>query len=161
MDEKRHVTMDSPIGRLLLRGTRTSLTAIEFAPKGARRAEHPAGIASKPPFRQAIRQLEAYFRGELRDFDLPLEPRGTEFQRRTWEALRSIPYGETISYAELARRVGNPRAARAVGTANGANPLPIVIPCHRVIGSNGKLAGYGGGLGIKEKLLVLEGALLV
>jgi methylated-DNA-[protein]-cysteine S-methyltransferase len=161
MDDKLYVTMDSPVGRLLLRGNRRSLTAIEFAPKGTRRAEHPPGIASKPPFREAIRQLEAYFRGKLRDFDLPLELEGTEFQKRTWKALQSIPYGKTISYADLARRVGNPRAARAVGTANGANPLPIVIPCHRVIGASGRLAGYGGGLEIKEKLLVLEGALLL
>ena len=106
--------------------------------------------------REAIRQLAAYFAGELEIFDLPLAPEGTPFQLAVWRRLNDIPYGETISYGELARRLGNPKASRAVGLANGANPIPIVIPCHRVIGSNGKLTGYGGGLPIKEKLLALE-----
>ncbi len=106
--------------------------------------------------RDAAVQLEAYFAGELTDFDFPLEPRGTDFQLATWKALLEIPFGETISYAELARRIGKPAAVRAVGAANGANPLPIVIPCHRVIGSDGRLVGYGGGLEIKRFLLALE-----
>jgi methylated-DNA-[protein]-cysteine S-methyltransferase len=105
---------------------------------------------------EAVRQLRAYFAGELQAFDLPLAPQGTPFQLAVWKHLCEIPYGETISYGELARRIGNPNASRAVGLANGSNPIPIVIPCHRVIGSNGKLTGYGGGLPIKDKLLGLE-----
>jgi methylated-DNA-[protein]-cysteine S-methyltransferase len=100
--------------------------------------------------------LRSYFASEREDFDLPLAPEGTPFQLEVWRRLSEIPYGETISYGELARRIGNPQASRAVGLANGSNPIPIVIPCHRVIGSNGKLTGYGGGLPIKEKLLALE-----
>ena len=105
---------------------------------------------------ETIRQLEAYFAGELESFTLPLAPHGTPFQMEVWRRLCDIPYGQTISYGEMARRIGNPKASRAVGLANGSNPIPIVIPCHRVIGSNGKLTGYGGGLPIKEKLLALE-----
>ena len=106
--------------------------------------------------REALRQLRAYFAGDLEGFDLQLAPDGTPFQQKVWKALCKIPYGETISYGELAKRIGNPNASRAVGLANGSNPIPIIIPCHRVIGSNGKLTGYGGGLPIKEKLLALE-----
>jgi methylated-DNA-[protein]-cysteine S-methyltransferase len=105
---------------------------------------------------EPVRQLRAYFAGDLETFDLPLAPAGTPFQLAVWRELCKIPYGKTISYGELARHLGNPNASRAVGLANGANPIPIVIPCHRVIGSNGKLTGYGGGLPIKEKLLALE-----
>jgi methylated-DNA-[protein]-cysteine S-methyltransferase len=105
---------------------------------------------------EAIRQLREYFAGRRNEFELPLAPEGTEFQRTVWNRLREIPYGETISYGELAKRVGNPKASRAVGAANGQNPIPIVIPCHRVIGSNGKLTGFGGGLPVKEALLALE-----
>jgi methylated-DNA-[protein]-cysteine S-methyltransferase len=104
----------------------------------------------------AERQLGEYFAGNRNTFDLPLAAVGTPFQRRVWDALRKIPYGETISYGELARRVGQPTAARAVGLANGKNPISIVVPCHRVIGSSGKLIGYGGGLGRKQTLLALE-----
>jgi methylated-DNA-[protein]-cysteine S-methyltransferase len=100
--------------------------------------------------------LRSYFSGEREEFDLPLAPEGTKFQQEVWRRLCEIQYGQTISYGELARRIGNPQASRAVGLANGSNPIPIVIPCHRVIGSNGKLTGYGGGLPIKEKLLALE-----
>jgi len=107
-------------------------------------------------FNDTISQLDSYFAGGLKQFDLPLAPEGTPFQLKVWQRLCEIPYGETMSYGELARRIGNPNASRAVGLANGANPIPIVIPCHRVIGSNGKLTGYGGGLPIKEKLLALE-----
>ena len=105
---------------------------------------------------EPVRQLEAFFAGQLRDFDLALKPRGTPFQQRVWSSLREIPFGETISYGELARRVGNPAASRAVGLANGSNPIAIVIPCHRVIGSNGKLTGYGGGLDNKRWLIDFE-----
>jgi methylated-DNA-[protein]-cysteine S-methyltransferase len=105
---------------------------------------------------EAVRQLSEYFAGERKEFDFPLAPEGTEFQRAVWKRLQEIPYGQTISYGELARRVGNPKASRAVGAANGKNPIPIVIPCHRVIGADGKLTGFGGGLPIKEALLAIE-----
>ena len=160
MSDTCYAVMDSPVGRLLLRAESEVLTSIEFQRGRAGKREDPAGAARRKPLREAIRQLEAYFRGDLQEFDLDMEAMGTEFQRRTWKALQAIPYGATISYGELARRVGNPKAVRAVGTANGANPLPIVIPCHRVIGSDGKLTGYGGGLEIKQKLLAIERVLL-
>jgi O-6-methylguanine DNA methyltransferase len=104
-----------------------------------------------------VSQLAAYFRGELRDFQVPLAPRGTAFQLRVWAELQRIPYGTTISYGELARRLGDPKLTRAVGAANGANPISILIPCHRVIGADGSLTGYAGGLAIKEALLAREG----
>src|SRR5207248_9897868 len=116
----------------------------------------PAWHEDVEPLRDLSRQLQAYYGGELESCDLPLAPHGTPCQRAVWRRLCEIPYGETISYGERARRLGNPNASRAVGLANGSNPIPIVIPCHRVIGSNGKLTGYGGGLPIKEKLLALE-----
>jgi methylated-DNA-[protein]-cysteine S-methyltransferase len=109
-----------------------------------------------PILRETRRQLDAYFAGELQDFGLPLDLKGTPFQIRVWQALLEIPYGETRSYAEQARVVGSPEAVRAVGAANGRNPIPIVVPCHRVIGSNGKLTGFGGGLPLKRWLLDLE-----
>lgn len=109
-----------------------------------------------PLFKEAARQLAAYFARELTTFDLPLKPQGTEFQMTVWRALQEIPYGTTTSYGELARRIGNPNGSRAVGLANGRNPIPVVIPCHRVIGANGKLVGFGGGLPRKIKLLDLE-----
>ncbi len=116
----------------------------------------------KPALRRAYSaQLGAYFAGELKEFDLPLLLEGTEFQRKVWEALCGIPYGVTTSYGELARRLGEPQASRAVGLANGSNPISIVVPCHRVIGANGSLTGYGGGLERKEWLLKHEGALLL
>ncbi|GKX65747.1 methylated-DNA--[protein]-cysteine S-methyltransferase [Inconstantimicrobium mannanitabidum] len=105
---------------------------------------------------QAIKQLNEYFSGSRNFFDLPLEPEGTEFQKKVWNALKEIPFGETRSYGEIAKKIGNEKAARAVGMANNKNPIMIIIPCHRVIGSNGKLVGYAGGLDIKEKLLNLE-----
>ncbi len=105
---------------------------------------------------RAFEELEEYFQGKRREFDLPLSPEGTEFQRRVWAALREIPYGETRSYSEIAEQVGNPKAVRAVGMANHRNPIAIMIPCHRVIGKNGSLTGYAGGLSLKEKLLKLE-----
>ena len=107
---------------------------------------------------ELARQLRAYFAGSLRCFDLPLDPQGTDFQKRVWRQLEAIPFGETRSYRQIAAAIGAPNAVRAVGAANGANPIPIVIPCHRVIGSGGKLVGYGGGLELKKRLLELEGA---
>ena len=155
--ELLYTTMASPIGDLLLAGNDKNLKYIHFE----------SHAFTPPPEWQAVdtlpyaivEQLAAYFAGDLRDFDLPLDPEGTTFQLEVWAALEEIPYGETISYLELANRIGNPDAVRAVGLANGKNPLSIVVPCHRVIGSDGKLVGYGGGLPIKETLLKLEGAL--
>src|SRR6185437_14116566 len=109
---------------------------------------------------EAIGQLEEYFAGRRRAFDLDLDLRGTDFQRRVWEAVAAVPYGQTRSYADVARAVGNGKAVRAVGAANGANPLPLVIPCHRIIGSGGGLHGYGGGLDVKARLLELEGVII-
>src|SRR5690348_10076292 len=146
--------MDTPVGRLMLASDERGLRRIDFV-NGNTRTD-PAWHENAAALRETIRQVRAYFAGELKEFDVPLAPEGTAFQKNVWRHLCEISYGETISYGELARRIGNPKASRAVGLANGANPIPIVIPCHRVIGSNGKLTGYGGGLPIKEKLLALE-----
>ncbi len=145
----------SPIGTLLLVSDSAGLRQINFVKQEAASLnsewhENPTALS------EPVRQLRAYFAGKLQAFDLPLAPRGTPFQQNVWRELRQIPYGHTLSYGELARRIGNPSASRAVGLANGSNPIPIVIPCHRVIGSNGKLTGYGGGLPIKQNLLALE-----
>lgn len=150
---------ESPVGRLLLTATEATLTGVYFADG----RECPAPDATwrerpgDPVLREATRQLGEYFAGRRRAFDLPLAPAGTPFQLAVWEALRGIPYGETCSYADIARRIGRPKAMRAVGAANGANPISIVVPCHRVIGADGSLTGYGGGLPRKKKLLALEG----
>jgi methylated-DNA-[protein]-cysteine S-methyltransferase len=151
-----YTTMESPVGRLLLAGDERALRQVSFA-DGRRSAGVQVGwLENAGAFAEVIRQLQAYFRGELRTFDLPLAMGGTEFQLRVWSALREIPYGETISYRELAERIGNLKAVRAVGLANGSNPIPIIVPCHRVIGSDGSLTGFGGGLENKRKLLDLE-----
>jgi methylated-DNA-[protein]-cysteine S-methyltransferase len=151
-----YTTIDSPVGNLLMAADAQGLRLVSFA--SSKRAEpvHPEWKEDKTPFAEVIRQLLAYFAGELREFDLPLAPEGTEFQLRVWNCLRTIPYGETISYAQLAQKIGNSQAVRAVGLANGSNPIPIIIPCHRVIGSDGSLVGFGGGLSNKKKLLALE-----
>jgi len=148
--------LDSPVGPLLLAADDAGLREIRFV-----NGRHPTNPQAswkhdRAPLDVTIKQLNAYFAGELESFDLTLAPQGTPFQLDVWRCLCQIPYGETISYGELASLIGNPKASRAVGLANGSNPIPIVIPCHRVIGSNGKLTGYGGGLPIKEKLLALE-----
>lgn len=148
--------IESPVGPLLLASDGCVLLNIDFVNGRHTGNPDPSWREDAAQLREPIRQLRAYFAGELENFDLPLEPRGTTFQQKVWTGLCEIPYGETISYGELARRVGNPQGSRAVGLANGSNPIPIIIPCHRVIGSNGKLTGYGGGLPIKEKLLALE-----
>jgi methylated-DNA-[protein]-cysteine S-methyltransferase len=148
--------IESPLGPLLLAADDVGLRRIEFANGRSAFLPDPAWKEDSSPLEEVIRQLRAYFAGELDSFDLPLAPEGTPFQLKVWNLLCDIPYGETISYGELAHRIGNPKASRAVGLANGSNPIPIVIPCHRVIGSNGKLTGYGGGLPVKEKLLALE-----
>jgi methylated-DNA-[protein]-cysteine S-methyltransferase len=155
----RYDEIDSPVGPLLVAADEAGLRLIHFQ-AGRRRKPDPSWQRDPAPFRALAQQLGEYFRRERRTFDLPLAPRGTAFQLATWRALATIPYGETISYAELARRVGRPAASRAVGAANGANPLPIVVPCHRVIGKDGSLTGFGGGLPTKRALLELEGALI-
>jgi methylated-DNA-[protein]-cysteine S-methyltransferase len=150
--------IESPVGELLLAGDRVRLKLIHFQ-SGPHAHTPPADWLRDPaPFASAVSQLAEYFAGRRRTFDLPLAPRGTEFQQTVWAALTRIPYGSTLSYGELARRIGKPQASRAVGLANGANPLPIVVPCHRVIGADGSLTGFGGGLDAKRKLLALERA---
>jgi methylated-DNA-[protein]-cysteine S-methyltransferase len=148
--------LDSPLGPLLLVADGFGLRQIHFAENGRPASADARWQENKSALSEAVEQLRAYFRGQLENFDLPLAPEGTRFQQEVWGELAKIPYGKTISYGELARRIHRPHASRAVGLANGRNPLPIVIPCHRVIGSNGKLTGYGGGIPVKEKLLALE-----
>jgi methylated-DNA-[protein]-cysteine S-methyltransferase len=151
-----HIIQPSPLGRILLIGEDQGLTGLHFQAL-AQPVEPPIGsIQSSVYFTEAIRQLKAYFMGDLKEFNLPLLLEGSEFQKKVWKALCRIPYGTTISYGELARCIGKPLAARAVGGANGRNPLPIVIPCHRVINGNGQLGGYSCGLEIKKYLLNLE-----
>ncbi len=152
-----HYTLhDSPVGTLRLTARDEVLCGIDFPngkhtrPLGSEWAEDAA------PFDEVGRQLDAYFAGERRAFDLPLAPQGTAFQLQVWEQLRLIPFGQTISYGELARRIGDPNAARAVGAANGQNPISIIVPCHRVIGADGSLAGFGGGVATKRALLEHE-----
>lgn len=147
---------ETPVGRLLLAGEAGALRWVAFTRGRHARRPGRGWRASAPPFAEARRQLAAYFAGRRTAFDLPLAPEGTPFQLAVWGALREIPYGKTISYADLARRLGRPEAVRAVGAANGRNPLAIVVPCHRVIGSDGRLTGYGGGLAAKQRLLALE-----
>ena len=148
--------VDTPIGELLLAGADDALQVIGFPRGSMRREPEPDWIFNEKPLAEARRQLQEYFDGHRTDFDLPLKLTGTEFQVSVLRALQEIPYGETVSYGEIARRIGRPRAVRAVGAANGRNPLPIVVPCHRVIGSTGDLTGFGGGLDTKEALLRLE-----
>jgi len=148
--------LDTPIGDLLLAGDDDGLALIGFPEGSMRRDADPEWIYNEKPFTEARRQLTEYFAGTRKDFDLALRPTGTEFQLRVLEELRKIPYGKTCSYSEIAERIGRPRAVRAVGAANGRNPIPIVIPCHRVIGASGDLTGFGGGLAAKEALLRLE-----
>jgi methylated-DNA-[protein]-cysteine S-methyltransferase len=146
-------TIDSPVGELLLTSDGTALTRVLFAPftVDPTWSERPCDLLD-----EAVAQLRDYFAGSRTDFDLPLEPAGTAFQMTVWQALREIPYAETINYGQLALRIGNPKASRAVGLANGRNPISIVVPCHRVIGADGSLTGYGGGLDRKRLLLDLE-----
>lgn len=142
--------MGSPLGPLTLTASEDALTGVAFGGAGE------AG-ASSPILEQAARELEEYFAGVRREFTVPLAPEGTEFQRLVWAELRKIPYGTTATYGDVAARIGKPKAAVAVGQANSRNPIPIIIPCHRVIGSGGKLVGYTGGLHIKKMLLEVEG----
>ena len=148
--------LETPIGDLLLAGDHDGLALIGF-PEGAMRREPEADwIFNEKPFAEARAQLSDYFAGKRKAFDLDLKPTGTEFQLQVLDELQKIPYGETCSYSDIAQRIGRPKAVRAVGAANGRNPIPIVIPCHRVIGASGDLTGFGGGLPTKEALLRLE-----
>lgn len=147
---------NSPIGKLLLAGDEQGLQRLGFPQGKGHVAPESDWVENDNFFTEVKRQLNAYFDGELKEFSLSLAPRGTEFQLRVLDALQRIPFGETCSYGELAQVIGKPNASRAVGAANGRNPLPIVIPCHRVIGSNGTLTGFGGGLDVKQFLLNLE-----
>jgi len=150
-----HAYAPSPIGNLLLVANEDGLLEVHFPP-----AVPPRGSSrGYGPLAQVIRQLAEYFAGDRKKFDVPLALRGTPFQLDVWRALQRIPYGETRSYADIARAIDRPTATRAVGAANGANPIPIIIPCHRVIGTNGALTGFGGGIDVKQRLLNLEGAL--
>jgi methylated-DNA-[protein]-cysteine S-methyltransferase len=151
-----YTIMKSPIGPLMLAGDERGLRLVHFMTGRRPKSPQRDWTEDKTPFKEVVRQLEAYFDGKLKDFDLPLILDGTSFQLLVWNNLRKIPYGETVSYGQLAKRIGSPDAARAVGLANGSNPIPIIIPCHRVIGSNGDLTGFGGGLPLKKKLLALE-----
>ena len=152
-----YTEIDSPLGKLLLRGTADALTGLYMEDHRRGPADPAAGTRDDARFADARAQLAEYFDGQRTTFDLPLDQAsGSAFQRRVWQALHDIPYGETISYAELARRIGHPAAVRAVGLANGSNPLSVVVPCHRVVGTGGKLTGYGGGLERKRFLLDLE-----
>jgi methylated-DNA-[protein]-cysteine S-methyltransferase len=156
MEALRYATLDSPLGPVLVAGDAAGLRHISFQAGTRALDPAPGWVRDEVALGDALEQLAAYFAGARTAFALPLAPRGTPFQQRVWAALREIPYGETISYGTLARRIGRPTASRAVGAANGRNPLPIVVPCHRVIGSTGALTGFGGGLHLKEGLLALE-----
>lgn len=145
--------IETPIGPLSLQADEAAVTAIRFGACGAQDAS--------PLLDAAEAQLREYFAGARRTFDLPLAPHGTAFQQRVWAALRAIPYGETCTYGELATAIGSPNASRAVGMANHRNPIPIIIPCHRVIGANGALTGHAGRLEVKRKLLALEGSTIL
>lgn len=151
--------MDSPVGKLKLVASDKGLVAILWENDSPRRVRLGELVedAGHPVLRETERQLEEYFAGRRRSFSLALDMRGTRFQNDVWEALLAIPFGETRSYGQLAKQLGNPKATRAVGAANGRNPISIVVPCHRVIGSSGKLTGFAGGLDTKAHLLKLEG----
>ncbi|KUI35002.1 cysteine methyltransferase [Mycobacterium sp. IS-1590] len=155
MTALRFRTMPSPVGQLTLAGRDGRLMHLRMVDQ-TYEPSREGWVADESAFPEAVEQLEAYFAGELTDFDLELDLVGTAFQRKVWAALLTIPYGETRSYGEIARQIGTPGAFRAVGLANGHNPIGIIVPCHRVIGANGSLTGYGGGLDRKRALLEME-----
>jgi methylated-DNA-[protein]-cysteine S-methyltransferase len=154
-DSRFYTTVDSPIGELLLVGDGHALHGL-YMQAGRRKRIEPGWRHADEPFEAVAEQLAEYFDGRRREFDVPLVLAGPPFQRQAWHALREIPYGETVSYGEQARRIGQPDAARAVGAANGQNPIAVIVPCHRVIGADGSLTGFGGGLERKRLLLDLE-----
>jgi methylated-DNA-[protein]-cysteine S-methyltransferase len=148
--------LESPIGPLLLHGNGEVLEGLHFSTGKKAKGADPRWRRIDGAFEQARRQLTEYFAGQRKVFELDIAPRGTDFQQQVWRALLEIPYGETCSYRDIAMRIGNPKAVRAVGSANGNNPIAVIVPCHRVIGSNGNLTGFGGGLETKRFLLALE-----
>lgn len=156
MTVKQHTVTDSPYGPLTLVAADGVLCGLYMTEQRHRPPEETFGERDDTPFGEAIDQLEAYFAGELKEFTLELRLEGTPFQRRVWQQLCLVPYGETRSYGELAEALGSPSASRAVGLANGKNPIGIIVPCHRVVGANGSLTGYGGGLDRKKRLLDFE-----
>ncbi len=156
-NEKIYFTeMDSPLGKILLAGSSRGLRTINFQESSVRLTPNPYWQEDQGRFQQAIFQMNAYFEGKVTEFELELDPKGTPFDQKVWDALKEIPYGETTSYGSIAARIDMPMAARAVGAANGRNPLPVVVPCHRVIGSDGSLRGYAGGIRFKQALLEIE-----
>lgn len=155
-DAVSYCVVQSPVGRILLAGNARVLTHLSFQDGRHPINPDPRWTYTEKPFQRPIRQLDEYFSGKRKTFTITPAPQGTPFQQRVWQALRTIPYGRTSSYGQIAKAIGKPKAARAVGAANGQNPVSIIVPCHRVIGSNGKLVGYGGGLSIKDALLVHE-----
>lgn len=158
MTQIYYVYLDGPVGRFLVAGTDEALCFTGFTSGHQQRSPQPEWSKDAAALRYATEPLKAYFAGEAVDFDIALNPVGTAFQLEVWHALRQVKYGQTTTYGDIASRIGRPRASRAVGAANGANHLPIVIPCHRVIGADGSLTGFGGGLDAKTRLLNLEGA---
>jgi methylated-DNA-[protein]-cysteine S-methyltransferase len=156
VEHRVHIVMDSPIGTLTLVAANGTLTGLYMDWQRHRPPERTFGQPDPAPFPEVIRQLNEYFAGQRTEFDVPVTLVGTPFQRAVWAALRDIPYGETVSYGHLAERIGRPTAVRAVGLANGRNPISIIVPCHRVVGATGDLTGYGGGLERKQHLLDFE-----
>lgn len=153
---KNYGYYQSPIGRLVLIGSDSILEQLLF-PNEVEEKLNDRNLQYDPAaFKHVIQQLDEYFSGTRQQFSLEIAPKGTEFQQRVWQELRNIPYGQTLSYGEVAARIGNPKGSRAVGMANNKNPIPIIVPCHRVIGKDGSLKGFGGGLEIKQQLLDLE-----
>lgn len=159
MSDLYYTHIISPVGELLVAGTDDAIHFLSFPTGHKAFGPRPEWQKADAPFDEARRQLDAYFVGKLHQFDLPLHLSGTAFQKAVWEYLSNIPFGETRTYGQLATTIGRPKASRAVGAANGNNPLPIVLPCHRVIGANGSLTGFGGGIPTKEYLLRHEGVL--
>lgn len=153
---RTHTVVDSPVGPLTLVASDGVLAGLYMDEQRHRPPEEVFGVPDPSGFEAVAAELEAYFAGELTEFTVPLAPDGTPFQRSVWAALREIPYGETVSYGQLADRIGRPKAVRAVGLANGRNPIGIVVPCHRVVGADGSLTGYGGGIERKRFLLDFE-----
>lgn len=152
----RYTIIPSPVGELVLAGAAGMIEWLHFRRRTTVFVPRPDWVEDRSAFEDASKQLAEYFAGRRKEFLLPLKPAGTSFQLRVWDELRRIPYGRTISYGELARRIGQPTAARAVGLANGSKPIAILIPCHRVIGAGGALTGFGGGIDVKRRLLALE-----
>lgn len=160
MNGLRYTHVESPVGDLLVAGTEEALHFLSFPTGHKSFCPRPEWRRDDAPFQEVRRQLDAYFAGDLRRFELALHLSGTEFQNSVWRSLADIPFGQTRSYGQIARSVGRPKASRAVGAANGSNPLPIILPCHRVIGAGGSLTGFGGGLAVKAFLLRHEGVLV-